>query len=298
MAIAVIPAAPAREAAGHRSPAAVGKSAPAEQAHACPGPQEPVRGDRLLNPCTETVTSWAWPAAGFEEPPPSFPSRRQSPGHRRACSRPAHHKKAPNPGAARSGKLDGLGHVQRVRGRRTSRGMSVDLSSVIIAVAGVAGTLGGALLTQRGSQRAKRLEIELVRDHEEAREARSLRRTCYAELNRDARQFNTALNRHLHVMRERGVEEANSDALEEAKNAHRDRYSEAQMIAPEEVLSPASVVNQALNKVYGQVKRLERGAPEPGETMETAAQAQYEVWEMLRTMRTAMRHDLGISHED
>lgn len=137
----------------------------------------------------------------------------------------------------------------------------MDLSSVIIAVAGVAGTLGGALLTQRGSERAKRLEIELVRDHEEAREARSLRRTCWPELNRDARQFNTALNRHLHVMRERGVEEANSDALDEAKNAHRDRYSEAQMIAPEEVLRRASVVNQALNKVYGQVKRLERGAP-------------------------------------
>ncbi|MGW6738085.1 hypothetical protein [Streptomyces sp. NPDC055013] len=35
------------------------------------------------------------------------------------------------------------------------------------------------------------------------------------------------------LLRERGVEEADSDALEEAKNAHRDRYSEAQMIAPE-----------------------------------------------------------------
>ncbi|MFF3919130.1 protease pro-enzyme activation domain-containing protein [Streptomyces sp. NPDC001852] len=45
-------------------------------------------------------------------------------------------------------------------------------------------------------------------------------------------------------------------------------------------------------------KRLERGGPAPGETMETAAQAQYEVWEMLRAMRTAMRHDLGVSHED
>ncbi|MFJ8311639.1 MULTISPECIES: hypothetical protein [unclassified Streptomyces] len=174
----------------------------------------------------------------------------------------------------------------------------MDLSSAIIAVAGVAGTLGGALLTQRGSERAKRREIELVRDHEEIRENRSLRRTCYVELNRDARQFTTALNRHLHVMRERGVEDADSDALDEAKNAHRDRYSEAQMIAPDEVLMRASVVNQALNKVYGQVKRLERAAPGPGETMETAAQAQYEVWDMLRTMRTAMRHDLGVSHED
>ncbi|MFB7715676.1 hypothetical protein [Streptomyces sp. NPDC056105] len=174
----------------------------------------------------------------------------------------------------------------------------MDLSSVIIAVAGVAGTLGGSLLTQRGSERAKRREIELIRDHDETRENRTLRRTCYVELNRDARQFTTALNRHLHVMREHGVEDADSDALDEAKNAHRDRYSEAQMIAPEEVLMRASVVNQALSKVYGQVKRIERGAPEPGETIETAAQAQYEVWDLLRTMRTAMRHDLGVSHDD
>ncbi|MGW7066827.1 hypothetical protein ACWGII_15310 [Streptomyces sp. NPDC054855] len=169
---------------------------------------------------------------------------------------------------------------------------------MVIAVAGVAGTLGGALLTQRGSNRAKRLEIELVRDHEEVRENRALRRTCYVELNRDARQFTTALNRHLHVMKERGVEEAHVDALEQAKDAHRDRYSEAQMIAPEEVLVRASVVNQALNRVYGQVKRLERGAPEPGETMQTATESQFELWEMLRTMRTAMRHDLGVAQEN
>ncbi|MFE4874326.1 hypothetical protein [Streptomyces sp. NPDC056682] len=169
---------------------------------------------------------------------------------------------------------------------------------MIIAVAGVAGTLGGSLLTQRGSERAKRREIELVRDHEEIRENHSLRRTCYVELNRDARQFTTALNRHLHTMRERGAEDADREALDEAKNAHRDRYSEAQMIAPEQVLTRASAVNQALSKVYGQVKRLERGAPEPGETMETVVQAQQEVWDMLRRMRTAMRHDLGVSQEE
>ncbi|MEU4929703.1 hypothetical protein AB0G54_24915 [Streptomyces yokosukanensis] len=70
------------------------------------------------------------------------------------------------------------------------------------------------------------------------------------------------------------------------------------MIAPDEVLQRASVVNQALSKVYGQVKRLERGDPEQGETMEAAAQAQYEVWNMLRAMRTAMRHDLGVTPDD
>lgn len=171
----------------------------------------------------------------------------------------------------------------------------MDLSAVIIAVAGVAGTLGGSLLTQRGSERSKLREIELVRGHEEVHENRALRRTCYVELNRDARQFTTALNRHLHALREGGVEEADRAALEEAKDAHRDRYSEAQMVAPDEVLMRASAANQALNKVYGQVKRLERGEPEPGETMETAEEDQQAVWDVLRAMRAAMRHDLGVS---
>ncbi|MFI8106442.1 hypothetical protein [Streptomyces sp. NPDC086023] len=166
---------------------------------------------------------------------------------------------------------------------------------MIIAVAGVAGTLGGSFLTQRVAERAKRRELALVRTQEEARETRQLRRTCYVELNRDARQFTTALNRHLHVMRERGVGDADIAALDEAKAAHRDRYSEAQMIAPDEVLARASAVNQALNAVYGQVKRLERGEPGPGETVDAAARAREEVWELLRAMRGAMRHDLGVA---
>ncbi|WP_309228421.1 hypothetical protein [Streptomyces lunaelactis] len=171
----------------------------------------------------------------------------------------------------------------------------MDLGSVIIAVAGVAGTLGGSLLTQRASERAKRREIELVRDHEEVRENLLLRRTCYVELNRDARQFTTALNRHLHVMRERSVEETDREALDDAKRAHRDRHSEAQMIAPDDVLVRASEVNKALNRVYGQVKRLEREEPEPGETMATAVRAQAEIWDLLRALRAAMRHDLGVA---
>ncbi|MEV0414010.1 hypothetical protein AB0I68_25160 [Streptomyces sp. NPDC050448] len=165
---------------------------------------------------------------------------------------------------------------------------------MVIAVAGVAGTLGGSILAQRGAERAKRREIELVREHEEIHEGRELRRTCYVELNRDARQFTTALNRHLHVMRERGIEDGDRDALDEAKDAQRDRYSEAQMIAPDEVLKEATVVNHALSKVYGQVKRLERGEPEPDESEETVARAQQELWPLLRAMRAAMRSDLGV----
>ncbi|MFF3621291.1 hypothetical protein [Streptomyces sp. NPDC002467] len=170
----------------------------------------------------------------------------------------------------------------------------MEIGSVVIAVVGVAGTLGGAILTQRGSERVKRREIELLRGHEEIREHLALRRTCYIELNRDARQFTTALNKHLHIMRERTVEDADRRALDEARDAQRDRYSEAQMIAPDAVLAAARNVNHALTLLYGQVKRLERGEPEPDETMESAAQAKDDVWVSLRAMRHAMREDLGV----
>ncbi|GGR29147.1 hypothetical protein GCM10010497_34340 [Streptomyces cinereoruber] len=173
----------------------------------------------------------------------------------------------------------------------------MDLGSVIIAVAGVAGTLGGTFLTQRASERARRREIALLRDQEEGRENLLLRRTCYVEFNRAARQFTTALNKHLHVMRERAVEESDVEALEQAKADHRDRHSEAQMIAPDAVLARMSRVNRALSGVYGQVKRLERGAPEPGETTATAARDQAEIWNLLQAMRAAMRHDLGVTPE-
>ncbi|WP_345553926.1 hypothetical protein [Streptomyces lannensis] len=166
---------------------------------------------------------------------------------------------------------------------------------MIIAVAGVAGTLGGSWLTQRASEGAKRREIALVRDHEEIRENLLLRRTCYVELNRDARQFTTALSQFLHAMQERRVEEPDREKLDEEKRAHRDTYSQAQMIVPDDVLVPASEVNKALNRVYGQVKRLEREEPEPGETMAAAFQTQAEVWELLRTLRTVMRRDLGVA---
>ncbi|MFJ6781443.1 hypothetical protein [Streptomyces yangpuensis] len=171
----------------------------------------------------------------------------------------------------------------------------MEIGAMVIAAVGVAGTLGGALLTQRGVERAKRREIELLRGHQEIRDHLTLRRSCYADLNRDARQFTTALNRHLHVMRERTVEDADREALDAAKDAQRDRYSEAQMIAPDAVLGPASAVNHALSRVYGQVKRLERDAPEEGETMDAVSGAQQEIWALLREMRAAMRADLGVS---
>ncbi|WP_326691475.1 MULTISPECIES: hypothetical protein [unclassified Streptomyces] len=173
----------------------------------------------------------------------------------------------------------------------------MDVGAVLIAVAGVGGTLGGALLTQRGADRAKRRELEMTHAFEEAREHRELRRSCYTELHRDARQFSTALSRHLYVMRDRTAEAEDIRALEETKDTYRDRWSEALMIASDTVIPSAHDVNEALTLVYGQVKRLEQGNPRPGETLRSAAEAQHSLWSLIDAMRESMRSDLGVTDD-
>ncbi|MEV7028063.1 hypothetical protein [Kitasatospora sp. NPDC093558] len=173
----------------------------------------------------------------------------------------------------------------------------MDIAGVAIAVTGVAGTLGGALLTQRGAERAKRRELEIGRGFQEARENLALRRECYTRLYRDARQFATALNRHLHVLRDRTPDESDVRALEEAKDAHRNHWSETLMVAPDAVIAPGDAANQALTRVYGMVKRLEQGDARPGESVRSAAEAQDELWPLIKTLRHAMRQDLGVGSE-
>ncbi|MFI6371154.1 hypothetical protein [Streptomyces sp. NPDC050546] len=171
----------------------------------------------------------------------------------------------------------------------------MDVGAVLIAVAGVAGTLGGALLTQRAAEKAKRRELEMAQAIQEVREDRELRRRCYTELHRDARQFCTALSRQLYVLRDRTPGDEDIKSLEAAKDTYRDRWSEALMIAPDAVLTPAGEVNRALNAVYGRVKRLEQGNPRPGESLHAAAVAQHGIWSLIAAAREAMRRDLDVT---
>ncbi|MFF2847208.1 hypothetical protein ACFVT5_12820 [Streptomyces sp. NPDC058001] len=171
----------------------------------------------------------------------------------------------------------------------------MDVGAVLIAITGVAGTLGGALLTQRSADRAKKRELEMAHAIQEARENRELRRSCYTQLHRDARQFATALSRHLYVMRDCTLGQEDISALEGTKDAYRDRWSEALMIAPDAVIVPAHELNEALTGVYGQIKRLEQGNPRPGETLQSAAEAQHALWSLTSVTREAMRRDLGVT---
>ncbi|MFJ9448554.1 hypothetical protein ACIRRH_43180 [Kitasatospora sp. NPDC101235] len=171
----------------------------------------------------------------------------------------------------------------------------MDLGAVLIAITGVSGTLGGALLTQRGANQAKKRELEMGHAIQEARENRELRRRCYTELHREARQFATALSRQLYVVRDRPAGEDDIRALEGAKDAHRDRWSETLMVAPDTVIGPANELNDGLTRVYGQIKRIEQGNPRSGETLRSAAEAQQALWPLIRATREAMRGDLGVT---
>ncbi|MCN9240143.1 hypothetical protein NGF19_04945 [Streptomyces sp. RY43-2] len=153
------------------------------------------------------------------------------------------------------------------------------------------------MLTQRGADRAKRRELEMAQAIQEARENRELRRRCYSELHRDARQFATALSRHLYVLRDQAPGDEDIRVLEEIKGAYRDRWSEALMIAPDAVVVPALAVNETLTRVHGQIKRLEQGNPRPGENLRSAAAAQHALWPLIDAMREAMRRDLGVTGE-
>ncbi|MFE9341393.1 hypothetical protein [Streptomyces sp. NPDC007063] len=84
---------------------------------------------------------------------------------------------------------------------------------------------------------------------EEAREHRELRRSCYTELHRAARQFSTALSCHLYVMRDRTAEAEDIRALEASKDTYRDRWSETLMIASDAVIPSSHGVDEALTLV-------------------------------------------------
>lgn len=66
------------------------------------------------------------------------------------------------------------------------------------------------------------------------------------------------------------------------------------MIAPGAVLVAAQEVNDELTRVYGQVKHQEQGHPRPGETLQTAAEAQQALWPRIQAMADVMRRDLGV----
>ncbi|CAM5671078.1 hypothetical protein [Streptomyces atroolivaceus] len=187
-------------------------------------------------------------------------------------------------------------------------------SALAVAIVGVVGTLGAALLTQRRADRLKRHELEVTtrqqredRAHAEQvrqqearistrRELTDLRRACYISLNTAARQYQTAQINVMHALRARDDAETRTCAeqLEERRLAYRGSYAEAQMIVPAAVLRDTRAANEQLNSAYGLLKKMLAGShPDGGELSRLEVETEMS-WALLSDLRAAMRSDLGV----
>lgn len=191
--------------------------------------------------------------------------------------------------------------------------MGASWAGLLVAIVGVAGTLGAALLTQNRADRTKRMELRAAaeqrreeRDHaaellraEQAearmREGLERRRSCYITLNTAARQYLTAMTNHVHAVR-RGEDVGGSlERLEASRLAFRDSYAEAQMVAPDTVLRSCSTAKKQLNTAYGSLRKF---CADPStyaaELASLEGGFQRDVWPHVGAMKRTMRIDLGI----
>ena len=189
--------------------------------------------------------------------------------------------------------------------------MDAELTTVLVAVLGVFGTLLSPILAQQITMRAKRQEFDLQRQQQmdERRDSRRLQalqecRAIYAAFNTVARRYTQALRAHLRAISSGEVSDEDQAALADARQAYRDLYSEAQMIFPDEVLAAALTVNEALGDAYGMVWRLESAMPrtDTGQrSKDTEAAREFcrvRLYELIGMMLQVMREDLGVAGGD
>ncbi|MFD4030966.1 hypothetical protein ACFWVP_10620 [Streptomyces sp. NPDC058637] len=186
---------------------------------------------------------------------------------------------------------------------------------LLIAVVGVAGTLGAALLTQNRADRTKRMELQAAaeqrreeRGHAEALlqaeqarqwqgESLERRRTCYIALNTASRQYVTEMTNYVHALRGRQDVDAALNNLEVARLGFRDSYAESQMVFPDAVLRAASAAKTALNTAYGTLRKYGAEPSTYAEELAALEDAFHEqVWPHLGALKQSMRADLGIDN--
>ncbi|MGC9498001.1 hypothetical protein [Streptomyces sp. WG7] len=194
--------------------------------------------------------------------------------------------------------------------------MGASWAGLLIAVVGVAGTLGAALLTQNRADRTKRMELQAAAEQrreehahaeemlraEQARqrqlESLERRRACYIALNTSARQYLTAMTNYLHALQRGEDADSRLADLEAGRLAYRDSYAESQMIAPEDVLRASSTAKKRLNAAYGKLRKY--GSAPSDHTAELAnleGEFHEEVWPYLGELKQSMRTDLGVDDQ-
>jgi len=179
--------------------------------------------------------------------------------------------------------------------------MNSNVTALVVAVVGVAGTLFAALLTQLSYTRAKRLELKDQRDQrEEERQQANVRerREAYIALNAAARIYRRSMKNLLYQEAESPVE------LERARREFDLRISEVQLIAHAGVVVAAHSASSRLADAFGRLKEYTarlavdtRSVGDDSERQELIDELDGPVAERLRELRRVMREDLGVAEE-
>ncbi|MET8856924.1 hypothetical protein [Streptomyces sp. NPDC004579] len=174
----------------------------------------------------------------------------------------------------------------------------VDLTTLAVTLIGVGGTLGGtlggAVLSQRTNtkqnERADRQRAEERQD-----QIQQTKRDLYARLNTTARAYRVAARDAVRAA-ERG-ESVEPTALDAAKDAWSEEYSQAQMALTKDVLDVTSALNRALGVGYSVVKQLPT-SPDPDRSY-VRARAWFSgpLSDGVYLLRVTLRHDLGVEVE-
>ncbi|WP_329264824.1 hypothetical protein OG223_51955 [Streptomyces sp. NBC_01478] len=179
--------------------------------------------------------------------------------------------------------------------------MGNDLSTLLVAATGIAGTLFSPIITLRLSARLQQdrmqaereLALDVRRDAKE-KAALSRKRDCYVALNGAARRYRVVQMNYLDAVQEERLTEADRQALEEALREYGYRVAEAQMVAARGVLEEMESIIVALGSSYWRIRRLESGTPEAGGSYAEIRDDLVALWDGWKQMRDAMRLDLGV----
>ncbi|MBB6345526.1 hypothetical protein FHU36_002035 [Nonomuraea muscovyensis] len=178
----------------------------------------------------------------------------------------------------------------------------MDVTALLIAIVGILGTLASALLTQRNATRLKMLEIQSaerqrVANYEIAaeQEAEKLRRSCFVAVNYALRNYYSTLQNHRRTLASRSPREGELARLEEIREASRAALAEAQMVAPEDILSIARDSASLLFDAYQTLACVDRDIKKDAHSrLEKADQILNAASLSLSTLRASMRKNLGV----
>ena len=180
--------------------------------------------------------------------------------------------------------------------------MSSNISSLVVAIVGVFGTLFAPIVSQRLTAQARREEFERDRDHQsdiysrEQQQARFLeKRNCYLSLSMSAGRYRSELMRYLHKVHNKTLDENARPTLEETRVRFLASVYETRLTGRLKVVERLDMLREEIAKTYAGTMNLAEGNPGPNGSFEEIRASIFAVWEQTwPPLLTAMREDLGI----